>query len=122
MADTTAVALSRDRTAVASPQQPNQPQEYPQVWGAASLEALIHALRILSENSVIQDLQLNGILSPAILLVLKDVLQRDFSGLQRLQVTVRTEHLNLAQGLVDAAKLRSYSAYKQGVSVYIDQV
>lgn len=80
------------------------------------------ALRMLSECPVLEELEIRGRMVQPALLTLQETLQHDFVSLARLQLEVAAEDLEFAQAIVDAAKMRSYSAMKQGVSIFIDEL
>lgn len=80
------------------------------------------ALRMLSECPVLEELEIRGRMTQPALLTLQETLQHDFVSLARLQLEVAAEDLEFAQAIVDAAKLRSYSTMKQGVSIFIDEL
>lgn len=80
------------------------------------------ALRLLSANTMIEELEFRGRMTQSGLLVLQETLQRDFVSLSRLQIYVAGEDMAFAQAIVEVAKMRSYSALKQGVSIYIEEI
>ncbi len=80
------------------------------------------ALRLLSTNTILEELEVRGRMTQSGLLVLQDTLQRDFVSLSRLQIYVAREDMAFAQSIVEVAKMRSYSALKQGVSIYIEEI
>lgn len=76
----------------------------------------------MSESTVLEELHIQGRMTKEALSVIHEALQRDFVALTRLQLTVHADELEYAQSIVDAAKLRSYSSLKQGVSIFIDEL
>ncbi len=88
----------------------------------ASSETFHMALRMLSENTVLEELYIQGRMTKSALTVLQETIQRDFVSLSRLQIMVASEELRFAQTIVEVAKQRSYSSLKQGVSIFIDEL
>jgi hypothetical protein len=82
----------------------------------------LKALRWMAESTVLEELQIQGRMTKEALSIIHEALQRDFVALTRLQLTVHADELEYAQSIVDAAKLRSYSSLKQGVSIFIDEL
>lgn len=85
-------------------------------------ETFLKALRSMSESTVLEELHIQGRMTKVALSIIHEALQRDFVALTRLQLTVHADELEYAQSIVDAAKLRSYSSLKQGVSIFIDEL